>query len=66
VSSRPKHKPVVGNVQPSHLFGQRTHLGVARHERPAVLDVDVGAQRLGVRPFDPRAFGVQPGVEPAT
>ena len=63
LSSRPKHSPLVGDVQPCGLFGQRAHLAVACHERAAVHAVDVGpeAQR-GTGPHT-RAFSVQPRVQ---
>ena len=40
-------QPVVRHVQPLHLSGQRTHLGIPFHEGPAILEVDGAPQRSG-------------------
>ena len=57
-------QPVVRHVQPPQLSGHRAHLGIAIHERPAVLEVDGGPQRRAVPPLRSRALGVEPRVEP--
>ncbi len=54
----------VGDVQPRGLFGQRTHLAVARHESSAVHAVDVGSERGAVPVLHPRALGVESHVQP--
>ena len=57
-------QPAVRHVQPLHLFGQRTNLGIPIHECPAILDVDGAPQRRAVPTLHPRALGVEPRVEP--
>ena len=56
-------QPVVRHVQPLRLSGQRTHLGIPLHQRPAILEVDGTPQRCAVTALYPRALGVEPGVQ---
>jgi hypothetical protein len=56
-------QPAVRHIQPVHLSGQRTHLGIPIDERPAILDVDGAPQRRAVPTLHSRALGVEPRVE---
>ena len=56
-------QPVVGYVEPPHLFGQRSHLGIPLHERAAVLRVDGAPQCRVVATLHLGALGVEPVVE---
>lgn len=53
-------QPVVGDVQPPHLPRRSPHFDVAIHQRAAVT-----AQRRAIPVLRPRAFRVEPAVQPS-